>query len=221
MTVAVIVFGLCMAGLVGWLVRQSLSIEPWLATDAGPELASHAVRSEQRLRLTLAVIVAVVTSLFGLFISAYLIRMEVADWRPLPEPTLLWINTAVLVLCSVSLQWAAWSARRSGSPALAPALLIGGVLSLVFVVGQYVVWQQLAALGYYLASNPASSFFYLLTGMHVLHLLGGMVAWARVTAGFFGRADQERVRIGVEMCAIYWHFLLAVWLVVFALFLYT
>jgi cytochrome c oxidase subunit III len=93
----------------------------------------------------------------------------------------------------------------------------GGVMSLVFIAGQYVVWRQLNAAGFYLDSNPASAFFFVLTGLHVLHLMGGLVAWGN------GHAAHERHRTvsgcapGIELCALYWHFLLAVWVVLFAL----
>jgi cytochrome c oxidase subunit III len=216
-TVAVIIFGLCMAGLVGWLVRQSLLTPPWLATGPGQELASPEVRARQRMRLMLAVVVAVVTSLFGLFISAYLIRMDVADWRPMPEPGLLWGNTAVLVLCSVALQWGFVAAKRGDLQTLKTMVLAGGVLSVMFISGQYVVWQQLAKQGYYLTSNPANDFFYVLTALHVLHVAGGLVAWLRTASRLFGGGTPEQVRLGVELCATYWHFLLAVWIVLLAL----
>jgi cytochrome c oxidase subunit III len=217
MTVAVIIFGLCMAGLVGWLVKQSLAVEPWVATGPGPQLESEAIRHGQKLRLALAVVVAVVTSLFGLFISAYLMRMEFGDWRPLPAPSLLWANTAVLVLCSGALQWAYHAAVRSELSTLKVMLGAGGVLSLAFIAGQYLVWQELQQAGYYLTSNPANAFFYVLTAAHALHLVGGLVAWSRVAARLYEGGDFQRVKLGVELCATYWHFLLAVWLVLFAL----
>jgi cytochrome c oxidase subunit III len=163
------------------------------------------------------VIFAVASSLFGLFISAYLIRMEVADWRPAPEPGLLWGNTGVLVLCSVAFQWAHRAATRGDVPTLRTMMLAGGLLSLMFIGGQYVVWQQLARLGYFMTSNPSADFFYVLTALHVAHLGGGLVAWTRTARRLFAGADPERVRLSVELCASYWHFLLAVWIVLLAL----
>lgn len=176
MTIAVVIFGLFMASLVGWLVRQSVGSRPWVAAGTAPELPSAEQRFRQSLRVGLVVLIAVIASLFGLFMSAYLMRMEYADWRPIGEPQLLWVNTGVLVLCSVALQWAYFAARRSGLGELKVAFAAGGVLSFAFIAGQYTVWQQLNALGYYLDANPASAFFFVLTGLHVLHLLGACEA---------------------------------------------
>ncbi len=217
MTIALVVFGFFMASLVGWLVRQSLKSQPWVAAGPGPELESQDVRTQQTLRLGLVVLIAVIASLFGLFLSAYLMRMQYADWRPMPEPGLLWANTAVLVLCSIALQWAYFAGRRSQPQLEKLMLLAGGALSVLFVAGQYVVWRQLNASGYYLDANPASAFFFVLTGVHALHLIGGLVAWGRTTLRLFGGGDRAAVLLGEELCAVYWHFLLAVWVVLFAM----
>ena len=217
MTIAVVIFGALMAALVGWLVKQSLNTRPWVADGPGADVPHQTVRAAQALRFGLVVLIAVISSLFGLFMSAYLIRMEFGDWRPLAEPALLWGNTGVLVFCSLVLQWAYFAARRGSAESLKVALAAGGLLSLVFIIGQYVVWQQLNAAGYYLDANPASAFFFVLTGLHVLHLLGGLVAWGKTTLRLWGGAAPAEVRLGVELCAVYWHFLLAVWVVLFAL----
>lgn len=221
MTIAVVIFGSLMLTLVGWLFAQSLQARPWVPAGAPAELESAPARSRRLWRVTLVVIMAVVASLFGLFMSAYLIRMEFGDWRPLQEPGLLWTNTAVLIACSVLLQ-VSWAAARKGNDALLKlAWLGGGVMSLVFIGGQYVVWRQLNAAGFYLDANPASAFFFVLTGLHVLHLLGGLVAWGRTTLRMNTGEPSADVRLGIELCALYWHFLLAVWVVLFALLLTT
>ncbi len=217
MTVAVVIFATLMATLIVWLVRQSVAARPWVAAGNVPELDSQELRARQVMRLGLVVLIAVIASLFGLFVSAYVMRMEYADWRPLPEPALLWGNTGVLVLCSVALQWAYLAARGGRRSTLKLALLLGGALSVLFVAGQYVVWQQLNAAGHYLTSNPASAFFFVLTALHALHLMGGLVAWGRATSRLFGGAEPAAVALTVELCAVYWHFLLAVWVVLFAL----
>ena len=171
--------------------------------------------------LGLKVFLAVATVLFSLLIVSYAGRMGLADWRPLHEPWLLWPNTAVLILSSIALHWAVVNARRGDADGLRQGLLAGGALAGVFLVGQLAAWQQLIALGYFASSNPANAFFYLITGLHGLHLLGGLVAWVRTMGKL--RRGYEIAELGpsVELCAIYWHFLLAVWLILFGLMLFT
>ena len=171
--------------------------------------------------LGLKVFLAVVTVVFSLLIATYAGRMGLGDWRPLHEPWLLWPNTAVLILSSIALHWAVVNARRGDTDGLRLGLLAGGALAAVFLIGQLAAWRQLIALGYYASSNPANAFFYLITGMHGLHLLGGLVAWGRAMAKLRRGYEIARLGASVELCAIYWHFLLAVWLIVFALMLFT
>ena len=131
-------------------------------------------------KIGLGVFLAVAGSLFALFSSAYLMRMHMGtDWRPMPVPPLLWLNTGVLVASSVALHRAQVAAppRRHGRRAGGAA---GGRRARPRLPGgQLLAWRQLDAAGYFLASNPANSFFYLLTAVHGLHVLGGLVALAR------------------------------------------
>ena len=100
-------------------------------------------------------------------------------------------------------------------------LLAAGGCAFAFLLGQLFVWQQLIALGYFAAANPANAFFYLLTAVHGLHLLGGLVAWGRVVKRLGRAPDTVRLRESMELCATYWHYLLIVWLVFFILLLFT
>jgi cytochrome c oxidase subunit 3 len=94
---------------------------------------------------------------------------------------------------------------------------LAGVFAIAFLAGQFWVWQQFVAWGYFLASNPANSFFYLLTGLHALHLLGGLIAWGIIVAKYLQRVPLPQLSASVELCAIYWHYLLGLWFVLFAL----
>src|SRR5690606_37080423 len=86
-----------------------------------------------------------------------------------------------------------------------------------FLVGQLLAWRQLNGLGAFDISNPAIAFFYLITALHGLHLLGGLVAWARTTLGLWRRPDPARAALRIRLCATYWHFLLLLWLILFGL----
>jgi cytochrome c oxidase subunit 3 len=147
--------------------------------------------------------------------------MALADWRPLSDPGLLWLNTAMLILSSVAMQWARIAARRGNISGVRFGLVAGGVFSLAFLTGQYFAWQQLNAAGLFAATNPAYAFFYLITGLHALHLLGGLWVWGKTTTRVWGEIEIGNVSLSVELCTTYWHYLLLVWLVLFGLLLST
>lgn len=211
---AIVLFLAVIAVIVGWwLSQQRLTAKPWLEEGPIGDFPGLGATTLPAAKIGLGMFLAVVGSLFALFISAYSMRMNMVDWRALPVPRLLWFNTGVLVLSSVALQWAHIAARRDDVDGVIVGLLAGGASAVTFLVGQLLVWQQLSIAGYFLASNPANSFFYLITAVHGLHLMGGLVALGRTTAKVWRGAEMTRVRQSVELCAIYWHFLLAVWLV--------
>lgn len=205
-----------------WLSQQRLTAKPWLEEGTHGDFPGTGASSLPAAKIGLGVFLAVVGSLFALLISAYVMRVDMAalnivDGAQLPAPRLLWLNTGVLVMSSVALQWAWVEARQGRMDGVRAGLLAGAVFALAFVAGQLLAWRQLTQAGYFLASNPASSFFYLLTGVHGLHVLGGLVALGRTIAKVWRGVAMEQVRLGVELCAIYWHFLLLIWLVVFSL----
>ena len=199
-------------------IFQQLTAKPW-ATDQGRVDDLYAGRASSGLakKLALKVFLAVVAVLFMLLVTAYGGRMAYEDWRPAPQISLLWANTFVLILSSVALQWAQYSVRRGRLDAMRAGLLAGGAFTVVFLFGQVLAWRQLGAMVYFEISNPAIAFFYLITGLHGLHLLGGLVAWGRTVVKVWGNFDVAKVRQSVELCTVYWHFLLLVWLVLFGL----
>ncbi|SDM67706.1 cytochrome c oxidase subunit 3 [Franzmannia pantelleriensis] len=227
MTVSLVFLAVLMAVFGGWLFSHSVGVRPWEAQAAGSgqrqglgggQLPAAATAP----RVGLAVFLAVATSLFALTVSAYLMRQEMAhDWRPLAVPGLLWWNTACLVLGSVALQLAWQAARRDQLPRLWRGLLVGGGFTIAFILGQALAWWQLQSGGITLAANPANAFFFLLTALHAVHLLGGLFAWSRSLFRLQQGATPAAVRQSVELCALYWHFLLVVWGILFALLLMT
>ncbi len=221
MIFTLVFLAIIMATVIGWLLKQSLNTHPWDPNDPAENRPGRGVITTEPARIGLLSFIAVVTSLFALFFSAYLMRMKLGDWHPLAEPAVLWLNTGMLVLASVAFQITRGAATRGQLLTVKAGLIAGGVFTILFLLGQLVAWQQLNTSGYFMTRNPANSFFYLLTGLHGLHLLGGMWVWGRTTTRVMTGADVERVRLSVELCTVYWHYLLLVWFVLFAVLLST
>ncbi len=221
MTIALVFLAIIMATVIGWLLRQTLNTQPWNANDPVENQPGRGLINISPAKFGLLSFIAVVTSLFALFLSAYLMRMKLGDWLPLAEPNVLWLNTAILVLASVAFQLTRGAAKRGQPLTVKVGLVVGGACTILFLFGQLVAWQQLNASGYFMTGNPANSFFYLLTALHGLHLLGGMWVWGRTTLRILTGADAQSVRLSVELCTVYWHYLLLVWIGLFALLLST
>jgi len=161
------------------------------------------------------VFMAVVTTLFSLFAMAYLIRMNSSDAVTLALPWQLWISTALLVAGSVTFQRASAAARHADTVRTRGLLLAGGLCAIAFLCVQLWAWNAMLGAQVMPAGNPAGSFFYLLTAMHGLHVAGGLLAWAWVMRTFRRQGADGGWRIA--LCARYWHFMLAVWLGLFAM----
>jgi len=197
---------------------HQLMVKPWVPAEGLLEnLRDRDTSTRAAKKLALKVFLAVVAVLFFLLVTAYGTRMAYEDWRPAPQLRLLWANTLVLILSSVALQWAQYSVRRGQMDAMRVGLLAAGAFTVVFLFGQVLAWRQLGTMVYFEVTNPAIAFFYLITGLHGLHLLGGLVAWSRTVAKVWGDFDVAKTRQSVELCTLYWHFLLLVWLVLFGL----
>jgi cytochrome c oxidase subunit 3 len=219
MTVVILFIGVMVLIAGWWLSKQRLMSKPWLEESMVGDVTYETASLPTQTKIGLGVFLAVVSALFVLLISAYSMRMQAPDWRDLPIPDLLWLNTAVLVLSSIALQGAQVAARRveRGRGQMIDVkigLLSGAAFALMFLVGQVLAWQQLTGAGYLLASNPANAFFYLLAGLHGVHLIGGLVALGRAGRKVWRDELRSRIRLSVGLCAAYWHFLLLVWLVV-------
>lgn len=196
----------------------ALAAKPWLESGSGEFPASGRLRIPTG-RLGLIIFLVVISVLFLLLGTAYVMRMGFGDWVPLEEPPILWLNTLALVLSSAAFQGAWAGVRRNRAGVARAGLYAGGLFGALFLAGQLAAWRQLDELGYYLASNPANTFFYVLSALHALHLLGGLAAWGHAAARLRHAGSATRLRPAVELCALYWHFLLVVWLALFGLLL--
>jgi cytochrome c oxidase subunit 3 len=197
----------------------------------------------RRARLGLAVALTPIVMLFVSFTSAYVVRQGlptfdepsgkyVHDWLSVNLPiALLVVNTIILLVSSISMELARRQITRMA--ALAPVRSIPGVsiddersfpwlnvtaiLGVGFLIGQWAAWQALEQRGFFVATSPSSSFVYLLTGMHAIHLAGGIIALLYAAATPLLHKPIEVRRIVVDVTAWYWHFMALLWVYIFAL----
>ena len=166
-------------------------------------------------RLGLWVFLGSVTMLFAAFTSAYLVRRAGSDWAPLQIPSVLWMSTAVLLASSVTMELARRSFQNWKPLAFRKWMSATFVLGVLFICGQLLAWQQLAEQGIFIQSNPHSSFFYVLTAVHALHVLGGIVVLLYVLVQSWLYKLTPGVSSAPALCATYWHFVDAVWIYLF------
>jgi cytochrome c oxidase subunit 3 len=178
--------------------------------------------SPARYRLGIWVGIASIVMLFTALASAYIVRSASAnDWAPLQMPKVLWLSTAAILISSVTIEISRRSLKQQRDSRYGLWLTITAVLGVAFVASQYLAWRQLARQGVFVASNPHSSFFYLFTGAHGLHVLGGLLALAYLlirTRKKSVTVEGELKRLGaVEAATTYWHFLDGLWICLFLL----
>jgi cytochrome c oxidase subunit 3 len=196
-----------------------------------------------RYRIGVLLTLCSVTMLFVAFTSAYIVRQGVGtfdpmtggqttDWRPVPLPnTLLLINTGLLLLSSITLERARKATRVEAAvipvtrmPGIAPErkrpfswLWVTIALATAFLIGQWQAWETLRAQGLTISSTPASSFVYLMTGTHAVHLIGGLLALLYAGFSRILRRSLDSRRIVVDATALYWHFMGGLWIYIYAL----
>jgi cytochrome c oxidase subunit III len=172
-------------------------------------------------RLTLWILIAAIFMMFGAVIASYVVLSSGEKWPAIPVPRLLWLSTALIFVSSLTLE-AARSSLKAGSDRayvrwLSPTLLLG----LGFLASQVFAWRQLVAQGFYLATNNHSSFFYLLTGAHALHLLGGILGLSylllRTRHRRAEKSAEMKRRAAVGVVSVYWHFMDGLWILLFLL----
>jgi cytochrome c oxidase subunit 3 len=196
----------------------------------------------RRARLGLIVALTGVVMIFVSYSSAYIVRQGlptldprtgtlVRDWLPLHLPNFLLINTLVLLISTLTMELARRQSAREAAATVnvsasastrpradgMPWLALTAILGLSFLAGQWLVWRELAASGFYLATSPSSSFFYLLTGVHGIHLLGGIVVLLAASAAAILQKSAATRGVMVDVSAWYWHFMTFLWVYILCL----
>ena len=165
------------------------------------------------------ILIAASTMVFAAFTSAMVVRRGFSgDWVSIHKPGVLWINTAILLASSVALELARRALRTHRRERFNAWWTAGTALGFLFLGGQALAWQKLREAGVYISTNPASSFFYIFTASHAAHLLGGLIAMLYVDVQALRLTLGPAKRTGIDVVAIFWHFLNLLWLYLMALF---
>lgn len=193
--------------------------KPPVPTGGGDDGASGARPGmPQRIYVTgITVAMAGILMFFMALVSAFIVRKGLgSDWQSFPIPPILWVNTTILLVSSLTLAHARRLFKRGDQPGFRHWWAVTTVLGLFFLLGQLIAWHQMVAAGFYLASNASNSFFYVLTAAHGLHLLGGIIALLFVG---WGRLRRLTLATASEIAGYYWHFMDGLWVFLFLLLL--
>ncbi len=152
---------------------------------------------------------------FAALSSAYIVRRAEGNWAFFELPGLFWVNTVIILISSGTLHWAYLSAKRDNLESVKIATIITAILGIAFMVGQYLAWADLITNRIHLVGNPSGSFIYMISGLHVAHVVGGVVyLLILLNSTRKGRVHSKSLN-QIEMCATYWHFLGGLWLYLF------
>ena len=174
----------------------------------------HAMGMNPRKFIVWLFIVTIVM-LFAALTSAYIVKQSEGNWFYFDLPGIFWITTAIIVLSSVTMQLAYRAAGSDEIGKLKSFLIITVLLGAGFLVGQYHSWKQLVDKDVYFVGNPSGSFLYVLTGLHAIHIISGLVFLLIVIVSAFRFKIHSKNKISIEMCTTYWHFLGGLWLYLF------
>ncbi|WP_192821479.1 cytochrome c oxidase subunit 3 [Rufibacter sp. LB8] len=185
---------------------------------ANTELQPEQRRGVHPLKFMLVLLLVSIIMMFAAFTSAYIVRREEGNWLEFDLPNILIINTVILVLSSVFMQWSYVAAKRDNLKTLKLALALTIVAGTAFLIGQWEAWGELVHNNVYFGgstANPSGSFMYVLTGVHAFHLVTGLIFLIIVVISAFRYRVHSKNLIRIELCTIYWHFLGALWVYLF------
>jgi cytochrome c oxidase subunit 3 len=159
--------------------------------------------------------IVTITMLFAALTSAYVVKQSGGDWLNFNLPDMFWITSTIIIVSSITMQLALKSAKEDRFSRLKMYLILTALLGVAFLFGQYQSWKQLVDMDVYFVGNPAGSFLYVLTGLHGVHIISGLIFLIVVIASSFKLKTHSKSLIRIEMCTTYWHFLGGLWLYLF------
>lgn len=159
--------------------------------------------------------IVTVIMVFGALTSAYIVRQAEGNWTFFDLPQLFWVNTVIIIVSSLTMHWAYRSAKKDNLESVKIATIITTILGLAFMIGQFLAWKDLVSNKIYLVGNPSGSFVYIISGLHGLHVVGGVVFLLILLSSALRFKVHSKSLNQIEMCATYWHFLGGLWLYLF------
>ena len=206
---------------------KTLQEKPWLPQELEQQtnLFTSVRHKEKAASTALKFFLAMITVIFFLFTVTFLQRTQSFDfqalsgepWLPFTNSRMLWQNSAYLLIASISIILAKKLAELQSFKGVIISLTATALFTLLFIGGQVQVWQQLNQSGFYIYANPANSYYFLLTGVHALHIVAGVLVFMRCIWHFSLDLSYQRLASSLKLCALYWHFLLFIWLFLFFL----
>jgi cytochrome c oxidase subunit III len=169
-------------------------------------------------KFALWLFMATVVMLFAAWTSAYIVKRGEPGWSSFDLPRQFWINSWIIAASSLSLIWAQFSAKRDELEKVKVGLTITTVLGVAFLIGQWIAWEKMVDMNYHftgMGSNTSSSFIYVLSGVHGLHLVSGVIFLVVTLVATYRYKVHSKNMVQLEMCASYWHFLGGLWLYLF------
>ena len=158
---------------------------------------------------------ASVGMLFAAFSSGYIVRRAEGNWVYFELPTLFYYTTAIILLSTVTMQWAYWSAKKDNLDRVKWLVAATSLLGIAFLTGQVFAWGELIKMSVHLVGNPSGSFIYIFTLMHGLHLISAIIFLFVVLNSTWKYRVHSKNMAQMEMCTTYWHFLSGLWLYLF------
>ena len=166
-------------------------------------------------KFALWLFIVTVIMVFAAMTSAYIVRQSDGNWLVFELPSLFLVTTGIILASSATMHWTYLSVKKNNLEAAKLGITLTLVLGVAFLAGQFMAWGQLVNNKIHLVGNPSGSFVYLISGLHGLHIIGGVIFLAVVMASIFKLKVHSNNLLRVEMCATYWHFLDALWLYLF------
>lgn len=173
---------------------------------------ASAVRSMNPLKFALWLFLISATMIFASLTSAYLVKRAEGNWLLIEFPELFDWTTGLILVSSAFMHFAYVSAKRNNLLNIRIGLIAAGLTAILFTIGQYMAWGELVEQEVFFVGNPAGSFIYVFTGLHVLHLVGGLIYLLIVLTKSFKYQVHSKGLLSIEMCTTYWHFLGGLWL---------